>query len=124
MNIVTNFFAKLLGSNSSSHAQQEKILADLMRRESEIGRQLFGPVPNGVKREFFCLDEQTWIWHEESAKGTKVTKYLVKDKEIVKSVNGAHYERISNEEAKNLRDAALLYREKVNTTLYNTQSNS
>lgn len=118
MNIITNFFDKLFGS-SKSVGNDEKILADLMRRESEIGRQLFGPIPNGVRREFFCLDEQTWVWHKESAKGTKITKYLVKDKEVVKSVNGSHYEKVSQEEAEHLRDAALLYQEKVNNNLYN-----
>lgn len=117
MNIVTNFFDKVFGSPKSG-ANEEKILADLMRRESEIGRHLFGPIPNGVRREFFCLDEQTWVWHEESAKETKVTKYLIKDKEIVKSVNGSHYERVSQQEAEHLRDAALLYQEKINNKLY------
>lgn len=117
MNIITNFFDKLLGSSKNDN-KEEKILADLMRRESEIGREIFGPIPNGVKREFFCLDEQTWVWHEESSRGTKVTKYLVKDKEIVKSVNGSHYERVSKEEATHLRDAALLYQQRVNATLY------
>ena len=38
---------------------------DLIRLESEIGAQLFGPLPKGRRREFFCLDASTWIWHEE-----------------------------------------------------------
>ena len=38
---------------------------ELITLESEIGSQLFGPIPEGHRREFFCLDEKTWIWHEE-----------------------------------------------------------
>lgn len=120
MNIITNFFDSLFRGNKSSY-DEDKILADLMRRESEIGRKLFGPVPLGVKREFFCLDEQTWVWHEESVKGTKVTKYLIKEKEVVKSVNGSHYERVSKEEAEHLRDAAILYEKRVNAQMYESQ---
>jgi hypothetical protein len=38
---------------------------ELLQLESEIGAKLFGEVPAGHRREFFCLDEKTWIWHEE-----------------------------------------------------------
>ena len=37
---------------------------ELITLESEIGAELFGPVEKGRHREFFCLDEKTWIWHE------------------------------------------------------------
>jgi hypothetical protein len=32
---------------------------ELIQLESEIGAKLFGPVPQGFRREFFCLDENT-----------------------------------------------------------------
>ena len=38
---------------------------ELLALESEIGSELFGEVPKGHRREFFCLDEKTWMWHEE-----------------------------------------------------------
>ena len=38
---------------------------ELIQLESEIGAQLFGEIPKGHRREFFCLDEKTWIWYEE-----------------------------------------------------------
>ncbi len=116
MNIITNFFAKLFGSSEQSRSDQ--ISADLMRRESEIGRQLFGPIPPDTERYFFCLDQRTWVWHEQNKQGTTVTKYLVKDKEIVKSVNGADYQRVSDQEAAHLRDAAILYQKRVNAEIY------
>ena len=36
-----------------------------IREEAKVGGKVFGPVPEGVRREFFCLDERTWVWHEE-----------------------------------------------------------
>ena len=44
---------------------------ELLTLESEIGGKLFGPVPAGHRREFFCLDEKTWIWYEEWRDETK-----------------------------------------------------
>ena len=38
---------------------------DLIRMESKIGATVFGPVPANHRREFFCLDEHTWVWYEE-----------------------------------------------------------
>ena len=38
---------------------------ELIQRESEIGGQLFGQVPDGHHRQFFNLDRKTWVWYEE-----------------------------------------------------------
>ena len=37
-----------------------KTLTDrrLIEMESRIGRELFGPIPAGHRRDFFCLDEK------------------------------------------------------------------
>ena len=48
---------------------------DLLRQESKIGANLFGPIPKGHRRDFFCLDEATWIWHEEWKDEKGVTHY-------------------------------------------------
>jgi hypothetical protein len=115
MNIFTRFFSQYYGKNVT----QQDIERDLIRRESEIGRTLFGPIPKGLKRDFFCLDETTWVWHEEQNGTTKVTRYLIKSNEIVKSVNGGHYERISVKEAENFQYATQAYAQKVDELLYN-----
>lgn len=112
MNIFTRFF-------SNNVDKSEAFNAELMRRESEIGRKLFGPIPAGVRREFFCLDSHTWIWHEENAGDVKVTRYLVKENDILKSVNGGQYHKISDQEVKNIVEAAKIYKERVVSGLYN-----
>lgn len=115
MNIFTRFFSQYYGKKVT----KQDIERDLIRRESEIGRTLFGPIPKGTKRDFFCLDETTWIWHEESNGKAKVTRYLIKSNEIVKSVNGGQYERISVKEAENFQYATQAYSQKVDELLYN-----
>lgn len=112
MNIFTRFFSNKIDKS-------ETFNAELMRRESEIGRKLFGPVPAGVVREFFCLDAHTWVWHEEKSGNVKVTRYLVNEKDILKSVNGGQYHKINDQEVEHLVAAAKLYKERVVNGLYN-----
>lgn len=118
MNIFTRFFLQYFDKQVS----EQDIERDLIRRESEIGRTLFGPVPKGTKRDFFCLDENTWIWHEETNNVVKVTRYMIKQTEIVKSINGGQYERISEKEADNFVAAIELYSQKVTESLYRNLS--
>ena len=89
----------------------------LLRREAQIGGKLFGPVPQGHRREFFCLDEHTWIWHEEWLEPdrqlrTVTTRYDVRPDAILKTQNG-HTTRLSSQEVLNLYNAAALYQQKV-----------
>lgn len=85
--------------------------------EAEIGGKLFGPVPKGHRRQFFCLDEQTWIWHEEWMENGKrksvTTRYKTRPEGVLKSQEG-HGERwISRAEARNLYHAVQLYHQQV-----------
>ncbi len=117
MNIITNFFSKMF--QDSRNLSREQMSSDLIRLESAIGREVFGPVPEGVSREFFCLDENTWVWHENSSKGQKITRYLVQDGGVLKSVNGSGYTKVSKQELQHLARAAEIYQQRVNSELYN-----
>ena len=118
MNIFTRFFTKFY----SKPVTAEEIRSDLIRRESEIGRNVFGPIPDGVRREFFCLDHDTWVWHEQYAGNLQVTKYKIKKHEIIKSVDGGQYERVSIEEARRLALATQTYKTRVQRDLYDKLS--
>lgn len=90
----------------------------LIRREAAIGGQLFGPVPKGHKRSFFCLDEHTWIWHEEwTVKGQRkavTTRYDVRPDGVIKSQDGvASNQLVVGNEARNLYNAVMLYQRRV-----------
>lgn len=96
---------------------------ELLQLESEIGATLFGPVPEGHRREFFCLDEKTWIWYEEwkeatGKRHTTTTRYEVHEKGILKVQEGARYSFIEGEELKNLRLATTMYYEQVMRGVY------
>jgi|ERR1035438_6363382 hypothetical protein len=95
---------------------------DLIRKEAQIGGQLFGPIPKGHRREFFCLDERTWVWHEEwydksSRLNSKTTRFEVHQDRVLKVQNGEYY-KIERDEALNLYQAAQLYNQRIRTELY------
>ena len=96
---------------------------ELLTMESEIGAKLFGPIPAGHRREFFCLDEKTWIWHEEwtDKKGSHqaTTRYEIHGDKVLKVQEGPRYQYIEGQELENLTTATQLYFEQVARNIYN-----
>lgn len=115
-----------LFTNDQTNAKKQAAkYRDLIRKEAIIGGKIFGSVPAGGRREFFCLDERTWVWHEEWVDTTgqrhiKTTRYDVRPDGVVKTQNNGHYTKVSPSEAQNLLEAAKIYREKVHNELYAT----
>ena len=98
-------------------------LRSLIKREATVGSQLFGPVPKGHRREFFCLDENTWVWHEEwldldNKRHSVLTRYELRPNGVLKVQDGQPYRFASDEEVKNLLNAALLYYQQVSRQVY------
>ncbi len=97
---------------------------ELIKMESQIGSQLFGEIPKGHRREFFCLDQHTWIWHEEwtDIRTKKMlaitTRYEIRGDSIVKVQDTQPYQRVEGEELQNLVMAMQLYYEKVARAIY------
>lgn len=109
-------------SNQKTVQRRAELYRNLIRHEARIGGQLFGPVAPGGRREFFCLDEHTWVWHEETinANGQRqsvTTRYDVRPSGVVKSQNG-HYQSLTVDEARHLRDAIQAYQKRVKAELY------
>ena len=103
--------------------REAELYRSLIRREAKIGGEIFGAVPKGVKREFFCLDEHTWIWHEEwiDSKGIrriKTTRYDVRPTGILKAQDGQQYQHVSLEEADRLVQASQVYEQRMRNELY------
>ncbi len=122
---MASIFKKFLNlsGGSSDQTKEAKLYRDLLRHESKIGGQIFGPLPKGHRREFFCLDEHTWIWHEEwkdehNVNRVQTTKYEVRPGGIVKHQEGKGYHYVSPEEAKKLYKAARIYEQKVKNQIY------
>jgi hypothetical protein len=96
---------------------------ELIDAESAIGRKLFGPIPAGHSRDFFCLDEYTWVWHEEWKEGkeqrTMTVRYEVRPDGIVKVSGDGNYSYVRGAELENLTLAIKLYYEQVMRGVYN-----
>lgn len=95
----------------------------LIHYEAKIGGELFGPVPTGHRREFFCLDEHTWVWHEEwidqqtGQRQAVTTRYDVRPNGVLKSQGNNSYQDLTLPEARNLYNAIQQYCERVGTEL-------
>jgi hypothetical protein len=118
-------FKKLFGSSvmKSREEREAELYRALIRREAKIGGEIFGEPTPGSRREFFCLDERTWIWHEEwtDANGQlqiRTTRYDVRPDTILKAQDGQNYQKVNHAEAKRLAEAVKMYGERVNRELY------
>lgn len=107
--------------------RESELYRSLIRKEAKIGGELFGPVPAGVRREFFCLDERTWVWHEEwtDARGQRqirTTRYDVRPNGILKAQDGQNYQPLTRHEAERLKAAVHAYNKRVRNELYAVQA--
>lgn len=97
--------------------RRAEIYKSLIHWEGQIGGQLFGPVHKGGRREFFCLDENTWVWHEEwidnGGHHTMTTRYDVRPNAVVKSQGANNYEVLNHQELRNFVTAVLLYNKQI-----------
>lgn len=94
----------------------------IIQYEARLGGELFGAVPKGHRREFFCLDEHTWVWHEEwkdeqGQPRAVTTRYEVRPNGVIKAQGNHPYQRLSTNEARNLYRATQLYSERVGSEL-------
>ena len=113
MNLLPKIFPR------TSQERQVEFERQLIKNEAEIGGKLFGPVAKGHNRQFFCLDEHTWIWHEEWTQDGKrhvvTTRYEIRNNNVIKVQNG-HTTRLTHNEALHLYKAVDLYYKKVGTS--------
>jgi hypothetical protein len=97
--------------------RRAEVYKSLIHWEAQIGGQLFGEVPPNVRREFFCLDKHTWVWHEEwtdeSGHHAMTTRYDVRNGQVVKSQGASNYQELNKEELRNFINAVKLYYQRV-----------
>ncbi|HET8671126.1 MAG TPA: hypothetical protein VFM05_11010 [Candidatus Saccharimonadales bacterium] len=103
--------------------KRAKEYRELIRKEARLGGELFGPIPEGVRREFFALDEHTWVWHEEwvdkaGKRQAITTRYDVRPNGVLKAQDGQPYRYVSLEEGRRLYKAVKMYDKIVQSTLY------
>lgn len=103
-----------------------ELYRNFIRHEAKVGGKLFGPTPSNVRREFFCLDERTWVWHEEwvdqnGQTRVQTTRYDVRSDGILKSQHGK-YQQVGPAEARRLYAAAQQYRTAIAREVYSFAS--
>ena len=105
-----------------SNKQQPFTERELIEMESKIGAKLFGPIPAGHRREFFCLDDTSWIWYEEWREDGKIRKmtvrYEIQAAGVLKIQEGARYSYLEGDELKNFISAVQAYHDTVLPVLY------
>lgn len=103
---------------------------ELIRLESEIGAELFGPIPDGHKRSFYNLDPKTWVWYEEwsdadnKSKRRVTTRYEVQPNGVLKVQDGSSYTYLSGQEFDDFTLAVQMYYEQVMRKIYKRDPNS
>ena len=120
-----NLLAQLLHPQQATDQRRADIYRSLMHWTGQVGGQLFGTVPKGVRREFFCLDSRTWVWHEEwqdsDGRHALTTRYDVRPNGILKSQGTSEYHALTQTEAQNLYNAIVLYYNRVMPELQRMQ---
>lgn len=115
---------KILNNMTNQRLAEKRadLYRNLLRHEAQIGGQLFGAVPEGGRREFFCLDEHTWVWHEEwidrnGQHQAKTTRYDIRPTGLMKVQDG-RYMPVTDEEFMRLYTAAKMYQKRIKQEIY------
>lgn len=113
-------FKKLLSliMPADPQTQRMQVYREFLRDAARMGGMLFGPIPEGHRREFFCLDEHTWIWHEEwidtsGVRQVRTTRYDIRPHGIFKAQDGQPYQPLSAEETRRLYAAVSHYQQNL-----------
>lgn len=115
--------------SSIAKAKKDKLHRSILEKEAEIGGRLFGEVLPGNKRNFFCLDRHTWVWHEEwfdnsNQKQILTTYYHVRPNVILKSYGDQNYKPLEQKELNNFLKATQLYLDIVPNEITKFYSNN
>jgi len=105
-----------------SEDRRTQMYRALMRKEAKMGGQLFGPIPAGHHREFFCLDRHSWVWHEEwtdqnGKRQVVTTRYDIRPNGVLKSQGSHSYQEVTGAELRNLYRAAKLFHTRLQNQL-------
>lgn len=116
--------AQMIPAHQLSAHKRAARLRNLMRKEAQVGSSVFGAVPAGHSREFFCLDAVTWVWSEQwydpTTKSNQhmLVRYEFQSRGVLKTVNDVTCGYVEGRELKNLVTAIESYAAKVTTEVY------
>ncbi len=113
----------ITGTQDPHYVPKNLTKRQLIEIESEQGKMIFGPVTRGHRREFFRLDDHTWVWYEEwndenGKKRSRTTRYELHTNGVLKIQDNGAYSFIEGEELHNLAHAVQTYYERVMRNVY------
>lgn len=98
--------------------------ADLINAESRLGGAIFGPIPEGHRREFFHDQRNIWIWYEGWKDAADelhqfTVRYEVRTTGIYKKVTSGKYLKLEGDELDNFIKATKAYLYMIKRYIYN-----
>jgi len=95
----------------------------LVNLESAVGARVFGAMPEGHRREFFCHTPTEWFWHEEwvdeyGMPKRQTVRYLVSGGQVLKKQVGQMNTVLAGPELRNFTRAVRKYLREVKREIY------
>ena len=95
----------------------------LVNLESAVGAKVFGVLPEGHRREFFCHTPTEWFWHEEwvdeyGLAKRQTVRYLISGGQVVKKQVGQPNTVLTGLELSNFLRATRKYLREVKREVY------
>lgn len=129
---LSQLVAQKLGQLSTIQTSRSKFRAmlhsrsDIINAESCLGGTIFGPIPEGHRREFFHDDKNIWIWHEswtdQYNQDRQVTvRYEIRPTGVYKKYASGEYLRLVGPELLNFRKATHAYLKVIKEGIYDTE---
>lgn len=128
--LLSFIIGKPIGQTQTMPVQQLSAYKQAMRRralihqEAQIGGTLLGEVPAGHHREFFNLDQYTWVWSEQwKDTATKqpqrlFVQYDLRPSGVLKTVNGVKRGYLEGQELSHFAQAMDNYTARVAHEVY------
>ncbi len=119
-----DYASMLLRAPRSGDMTDRLTQRELIQQESLLGQSIFGvPSADIIRRDFFNLDEKTWIWHEVKRGAGDVTietttRYEIKPTGVLKVLPGSQYVYIEGAELQNFMRAVRHYYERIAVNIY------
>ncbi len=100
-----------------------QIEAEYLAEEAAIGGTLFGTLPEGVARLFYCKDPSTWVWQEAWTDNagrpqTLTTSYHLSENAIFKNQANLPAQLLNEAEIQNFAKAVEWYHRLVMRNVY------
>jgi hypothetical protein len=112
----TSFVKKVLSEKDAEIVS--KLRTSLLKIEARVGAKIFGGTDGVYRREFYCLDNHTWVFKQADQEGNKLTTYFDVRPSGVFKLKGGSYCKLESVELHRFVEAVKIYQQKVMQEIY------